>query len=813
MRAGMFKLKSLSTKYTILSLILLTFIVVYVLAGFVFTQHMKGESRRINLAGRERMNILHMSLHSHLLLDFPRSPEVNKRIEEIERTMTEYEEVLYGLRDGSKKYDLRPVHKHDAELSPRLNALVNLWQNWQKPILDNIVRNPAETRAERCNKCHSIMGRALHDVDSFVKALEVHNDMELRRFDLFRFYAIILFVVIAGFMVVFVKKNLLGPVIELKKAVTEVEKGNFDVNVSIKNMDEIGILGNAFNNMTRTLNHLFAEKARRLQELNILNRISAAASQSLTLEVMVNTVMDEILNLGPLALEKKGAIFLCDEDKETLELVVSRNFSEEQAKGCAIVPYGECLCGISAKERKLLLSDSNLEDTRHTKTYTGVKEHGHIILPLQSRDRMIGIFCLYLPAGTEPAEKDLGLYKSIADIIAVAMQNAINHRQVAMLAQSLDSSNDLIVITDTEGRISHVNPETLRQLGYSKDELIGRSVFIIQSPRNPQGHGEEIFKKTLEGGWSGESINIRKDGSEYPVLLTTSPVKDKDGNIIALAGVARDITERKKMEERIKRYSEELEAKVKERTEELEDAKKAAETANRTKSEFLANMSHELRTPLNSILGFSEVLSDELFGKLTEQQKGYVGNIYSSGKHLLSLINDILDLSKVESGSMELELETFFVRDLLQLSMSLFKEKAIKHGIKFRLEVQPDEDIEIVADKRKLKQILFNLLSNAMKFTPDGGSVALRVKKEPLFIEFSIEDTGIGIKAEDIPKLFKEFVQLGSAYTKEYEGTGLGLALTKRLVELHGGKIWVESEFGEGSRFTFTIPVRSSLGI
>ena len=223
-------------------------------------------------------------------------------------------------------------------------------------------------------------------------------------------------------------------------------------------------------------------------------------------------------------------------------------------------------------------------------------------------------------------------------------------------------------------------------------------------------------------------------------------------------------------------------------------------------------MSHELRTPLNSIIGFSEVLEDELIGPLNSAQLEDVLYIHTAGHHLLSLINDILDLSKVESGKMELELDSFSLQGVIETSVGMQREKAMKHGITVSLEIQPEVDMEIEADERKLKQILFNLLSNAVKFTPDGGTVSLAARKLPetAEVEISVSDTGIGIKEDDLPKLFHEFTQLQIPYTKEYEGTGLGLALTKKLVELHGGRIWVESEFGKGSRFAFTMPFRQS---
>lgn len=260
---------------------------------------------------------------------------------------------------------------------------------------------------------------------------------------------------------------------------------------------------------------------------------------------------------------------------------------------------------------------------------------------------------------------------------------------------------------------------------------------------------------------------------------------------------------------KLREYSGHLEHMVKERTAELELSRMLADEANRAKSDFLANMSHELRTPLNSIIGFSEVLQDELFGELNEKQQEYAGYIRSSGNHLLSLINDILDLSKVEAGKIVIEATEFLLRDVLNSSRVMLMERAMRQRITLGFELEPGADISIQADERKFKQIMFNLLSNAMKFTPDGGSVQVSVRPCAVdSIEISVSDTGIGIRPEDMPKLFKEFSQIESAYTKTYEGTGLGLALTKKLVELHSGKIWVKSEFGKGSRFTFTIPLK-----
>ncbi len=340
-------------------------------------------------------------------------------------------------------------------------------------------------------------------------------------------------------------------------------------------------------------------------------------------------------------------------------------------------------------------------------------------------------------------------------------------------------------------------------------QLVMERINLLSAGAEPLAMEHRILHRNGTIRWVSDTLVPRYEG----------------GKLAAYDGLIVDITERKKVQE-------------------ADVARLSAEAANRAKSDFLANMSHELRTPLNSILGFSEILKDELFGKINEKQHEYVGNIYDSGKHLLNLISDILDLSKVEAGKMGLEPGRLLIKDELHASLSMLKEKAMKHGVNLDCEIEPDADIELEADERKFKQIMYNLLSNAVKFTPEGGAVRvtarmsaecgvrnaecaspqpspqggeedihseLRTPNSALhgnFMEISVADTGIGIKPEDLPKLFHEFSQLESAYTKNYEGTGLGLALTKRLIELHGGRIWADSEFGKGSRFTFVIPVK-----
>ncbi len=280
---------------------------------------------------------------------------------------------------------------------------------------------------------------------------------------------------------------------------------------------------------------------------------------------------------------------------------------------------------------------------------------------------------------------------------------------------------------------------------------------------------------------------VRDDGNILWVNSNGIAYALEDG-ILQVFGSTVNITDRKRLEESL------LEAKV------------AAETASRTKSEFLANMSHELRTPLNSIIGFSDALMEGYFGELNPKQVRYIQNVSTSGRHLLNLINDILDISKVEAGKMKLFPECIHVDYLLEEMVALLQPIAAKREI--RINVIRDPKLEtLLADKAKIKQILYNLLGNAIKFTHEGGSVTIYAHINSDMARFSIIDTGIGIAPEDMKKLFRPFTQLDASVARRYEGTGLGLALVKELIELHGGHIWLESEVGKWSNFTFELPL------
>ena len=251
-----------------------------------------------------------------------------------------------------------------------------------------------------------------------------------------------------------------------------------------------------------------------------------------------------------------------------------------------------------------------------------------------------------------------------------------------------------------------------------------------------------------------------------------------------------------------------LAANVNRMNDELRRLYAELEEASQHKSEFLANMSHELRTPLNAIIGFSQVLRDEMVGGVNEKQAEYLDDIISSGNHLLSLINDVLDLSKVEAGQVELEVHPFSLREALERGVVMVRERATEDGVRVAFEADPEVDV-VAGDERRIKQVIFNLLSNAVKFTPAGGEVDVSASRANGEVRVSVADTGPGIAPEDCERIFEEFQQSETGVAQR-EGTGLGLALSKRYVELHGGRIWVESELGRGSTFTFALPAGSS---
>jgi PAS domain S-box-containing protein len=373
-----------------------------------------------------------------------------------------------------------------------------------------------------------------------------------------------------------------------------------------------------------------------------------------------------------------------------------------------------------------------------------------------------------------------------------------------------------MAIISPEGRFVEVNAALCNLLGCNCGNLLDTTILDITHP-DDLGGTRTIFQEVASGQRRLVDMELRflrKDGQTVWTHLSGAWLGGPDAAPIHGIVLMQDVTERREVEERIRRLNEELEQRVAERTaelaalnEELELRNREVERASRLKSEFVARMSHELRTPMNAIIGFSDLLTEESEGALNETQKSFVQHIQRGAGHLLELINDVLDLSKIEAGRIELRFQDFRPADALAEVLSVIRPLA--EAKKLRIESVLPEECEVSADRTRFKQILYNLLSNAVKFTPESGRVWIDAGVENGSVWIAINDTGVGIAPVEQRAIFAEFYQVGATTKGVKEGTGLGLAITKRLVELHGGRIQVQSEPGKGSRFTFTLPAAS----
>ncbi|WP_394778928.1 PAS domain-containing sensor histidine kinase, partial [Undibacterium sp.] len=412
--------------------------------------------------------------------------------------------------------------------------------------------------------------------------------------------------------------------------------------------------------------------------------------------------------------------------------------------------------------------------------------------------------------------------------------NALNEAW-SQLAAIVDGSDDGIISASLDGIVLSWNGGAQRLYGYRSEEAVGKTMASLTAPpglgKERHAHEMRLLDRIREGQHIEhfELQSARRDGTPVSVSVTMSPIVNIQGQIVGASKIARDITRHKAVERMLREQSEEISKKNAE-----------LETANNMKSEFLANMSHELRTPLNAIIGFSAVMRDGLLGEVSDVQREYLGNIHSSGEHLLSLINDILDLSKVEAGKMRVEFEAIDVASLLKHALSIVTEKADVQQIRLDLDVAGElhgQPAGVVADSRMLKQMMYNLLSNAVKFSHTGGRIHVKAdivnasqvgmfsapsvwaslhmplpgRPSEQYLELSVEDRGIGIPPASLDKLFLPFSQLETGMQRKFQGTGLGLAMVRKLVEIHEGTVGVASAEGQGTCFTMWLPLRKPL--
>jgi PAS domain S-box-containing protein len=364
-----------------------------------------------------------------------------------------------------------------------------------------------------------------------------------------------------------------------------------------------------------------------------------------------------------------------------------------------------------------------------------------------------------------------------------------------------------VLVRDMDNRIVFWGRGAQRLYGYSSEEALGRNCIELLRTESPATFAEIVEMLKRRGTWELELTRRTRDGSRVVVASHWALYHDTRGRPARILEANTDITLRKEMEENIKQWNTRLEETVLERTANLRAAKEQAERADRAKSEFLANMSHELRTPLNAIIGFSQMLIDGRAGALSPVQKEYLNDVLASGNHLLDLVSDILDLTKIAAGKLDLNPQLFSVRQAIDRSCATVRPMPAAKNITVETNTPSGDDL-VYLDPIRFVQILQNLLSNAVKFTPANGHVDITISfDEQQRIHIAVKDNGIGIRKEDFPRLFQAFEQGDSGFAKRQQGTGLGLALTRKIIELQHGLISVESEPGKGSTFTVILPI------
>ena len=365
----------------------------------------------------------------------------------------------------------------------------------------------------------------------------------------------------------------------------------------------------------------------------------------------------------------------------------------------------------------------------------------------------------------------------------------------------IENAPDAILQVDSTGKIIIANRTAEFMFGYSLDEFIGMQVDVLVPEAARAGHA--AHRKAFEASGVSRPMGLgldlracRKDGSEVPVEISLNPTHTENG--VYITAVIRDVTERKRAEQQLESLKQSYLA-------ELEARRREAERLNQLKSEFIASVSHELRTPLHTIIGFAELLDEQDAGPLNEKQRRFVHHIRTDSDHLLSLINDVLDLSRIEAGGMMVRTEGLCLKTVISETVNAIRPHAETKKIAICEEHIPD--IRVLADLLRVRQILYNLLSNGVKFTDPGGEVQVTARLDGDYVRITVSDTGMGISPGECDRIFDKFYQVGYTTTGVRQGTGLGLTISKQLVEMQGGKIWVDSELGHGSRFHFTLPV------
>jgi PAS domain S-box-containing protein len=529
----------------------------------------------------------------------------------------------------------------------------------------------------------------------------------------------------------------------------------------------------------------------RSRDLAALLAVAEVATQSLDIQKTLDDTLDKSLEI--LGFEV-GFIRTLDSEKQGMVVRAARGLrSPEFLAGIAPIDASRRNVSRTVFESKApyVCTDVRKDPIYKNRTMEREGVISTAAAPVMSKSRVLGLIVVGSRRYHKFAKREINLLTAFGSQLGAALENAELYQQVnkskAYVENLVENAADVIVCTDLNDRILTWNRGAELLIGYSKDEVIGKHLSILLPAERL--HELEEMRAKVEASGALRDIEVRskrKDGAMIHLSLSVSPIRDLEGRIIGFLRVAKDVTEKKRYERRLKEL-------------------------DKMKSDFVSNVSHELRTPLTSIKGSVDNMLDGLTGSLNEKQIRYLARIKSNTDRLSRLINDLLDLSKIEAGRTDLRPVIFPLTALAGEITEHLKPVAAEKLIQIDV-LSPDPGVSVWADRDKITQILMNLIGNAVKFTPRAGKVTVAIERNGNeWVQISVTDTGPGILPEEMRKLFAKFYQIGNADKQRPKGTGLGLAISKALVEMHGGKIWVESEVDRGSTFSFTLPVQQRL--
>ena len=524
----------------------------------------------------------------------------------------------------------------------------------------------------------------------------------------------------------------------------------------------------------------------RTRELAALLAISQTATQSLETEKILNDTLDKSLEILDFDV---GYIRTLDAEKKNLIVRVARGLSSPEFLSTSFpLESPDPIVGkiVFKTQKPYIGTDIRKDPMFQARTMEKEGVISLAMVPIVSKQRAMGFIAVGSKKFHKFTKREVRLLVAFSSQLGSALENAQLYDEVnkekAYIENLVDNAGDAIISANVEDRILTWNHGAEVIFGYTKEETVGQSLTILL-PAHCAGELEEIRDKVRLTGVirNLEVRRIRKDGIIIEASLAVSPIRDKNDNVIGFLHLARDVTEKKRYEQRLKEL-------------------------DKMKSAFVSNVSHELRTPLTAIKASADNMLDRLIGDLNGKQVGYLTRIKSNSDRLARLINDLLDLSTIEAGKIDLRPTNLPLVTLVKEAAESLRPVAAEKVINLTV-MSADPGVIAWADRDKVIQVLMNLIGNALKFTPTGGKVTIAVtKNSAAWMQISVTDTGPGIPAEEVNKVFGRFYQIGQAGIQKTQGTGLGLAISKALVEMHGGKIWVESEAGKGSTFSFTLP-------